>query len=131
MAKGDAEILRDALARPGTDPEAFYAILDPEIEWNTTRQVPDGEVTRGVASVRRFFRTWQGHLVDYMFDWEALAHAGDTVYGVLRHTARGRESGAPVESRIAQIWTFRDGKVVRYQGFQDEAEARKAAELAD
>jgi ketosteroid isomerase-like protein len=131
MAKGDPETLQDALERAGTDPEAFYAILDPDVEWDTTRQVPDGEVTRGVASVRRFFHTWQGHLVDYMFDWEALAHTGDTVYGVLHHTARGRGSGAPVESRIAQIWTFRRGKVVRYRGFQDEAEARRAAGLAD
>ena len=109
------------------DGGTFYDVLDPEVEWDTTRQVPDGEVSCGVAGVRQFFHRWEGPLAGYEFELEEAIDMGDEVFTVLRQRAKGKGSGVPVEGRIAQIWTFREGKVVRYRGFQDKAEALRAA----
>jgi ketosteroid isomerase-like protein len=127
MSQGDVEILRKALEQASQDPEAFYAVIDPAVEWDTTRQVPDGDVSRGVAGVHRFFRRWEGPLARYEYVLEEVVDMGDQVFTVLCERASGRGSGAPVERRIAQIWTFRGGRVVRYRGFQDKTEALRAA----
>jgi ketosteroid isomerase-like protein len=127
MSQSDVEILRKSLERASEDPEAFYEVLDPAVEWDTRRQVPDGEVGRGVAGVRQFFRRWEGPLARYEFELEEAIDMGDQVFTVLRERATGKGSGVPIEGRIAQIWTFRDGKVVRYRGFHDKTEALRAA----
>lgn len=36
-----------------------------------------------------------------------------------------------VENRIGQVWTFRKGKAVRWQMFEDPAEAFEAAGLPE
>ena len=41
-----------------------------------------------------------------------VLHADDRVVVIIRVEARGRESGAEVRARYANVWTFRDGKVV-------------------
>ena len=47
-----------------------------------------------------------------------------------RESGRGAISGAATEERsIYQVLTFREGKVLRYQEFYDEADARRAAGL--
>jgi hypothetical protein len=42
----------------------------------------------------------------------------------------GRHSGVEVNMEVFQLWTFRDGKLVRGQGFFERAEALKAAGVA-
>jgi ketosteroid isomerase-like protein len=42
---------------------------------------------------------------------------------------RGRESGAPVEMRVGQLWTFREGRAVRMVMYYDVDEARRDAGL--
>ena len=49
----------------------------------------------------------------------------------LRQWGRGKGSGVPVEYRFFGVWTFRDGKVIRYKGFNERAEALEAAGLRE
>jgi ketosteroid isomerase-like protein len=44
-------------------------------------------------------------------------------------TGRGQESGLVLDMRIGQMWTFRDGKVIRYQTFPTWQQALEAAGL--
>ena len=45
---------------------------------------------------------------------------------LLRYRARGRGSGAEVEGRESALFTFRDGRVVRYEWFHGETGAFEA-----
>jgi ketosteroid isomerase-like protein len=72
---------------------------------------------------------WLGIFSDYSREVEALIDAGDEVIAVIRLRGKGRGSGAPIEGRVAQIWTFRNGKVVRYRDFPNKANALSAAGL--
>jgi ketosteroid isomerase-like protein len=43
---------------------------------------------------------------------------------------RGRESGVELDQPLGWLLTFRDGKLLRYEVFADQGEARRAAGLA-
>jgi hypothetical protein len=50
---------------------------------------------------------------------------------LLYQWVRGKGSGAEAESRIGQVWTFRDGVVVRWENFSTPAEALEAAGIRE
>ena len=50
---------------------------------------------------------------------------------VINFRGRGKQSGAEVSMEFFQLWTFRDGKITRGQGFFDREEALKAAGLSE
>ena len=45
---------------------------------------------------------------------------------VVRYSARGRGSGVEVEGTESSLWTFRGGKVIRYEWFHGPEDAFKA-----
>jgi hypothetical protein len=46
-------------------------------------------------------------------------------------TGRGRGSGLVLDMRIGQIWTFRGGKVIRYESRPSWEEALEAVGLSE
>ena len=77
-----------------------------------------------------FFRDWVEPWAELQVDWELLPAEPDRVLAILDMRGRGRESGAPVEMHVGQLWTFRDGRFVRMVLYYDVDEARRAAGLA-
>jgi ketosteroid isomerase-like protein len=65
--------------------------------------------------------------------WEPreLIPTGRHVLVRARIVASGAASGTPIEVDEAQVWTFRDGLIVRLQGFPTMDEARATAEALD
>jgi ketosteroid isomerase-like protein len=51
---------------------------------------------------------------------------GDRVAVLVRYRARGRGSGAEVEGSESALFTFREGRVARYEWFHGEADAFEA-----
>lgn len=132
MPRGNAEILRAALGRALEDPEAFYSILDPEIEWDQTAQWPDaGGSVVGVPAVREFFRSWVGAFEEFSFDIEEMIETGDSVFVSMHQHGVGKSSGVGVDQSFAQVWTFRDGRVIRFKAYSSRAAALEAAGLAE
>jgi len=60
-----------------------------------------------------------------------LIEAEDSVLAVINFRGRGKASGAEVNIELFQLWTFRDGKIIRGQGFFDREEALEAAGLRE
>lgn len=126
----NTSILRKAGSRSLEDPESFFVILDPGIEWDPSALVPDATVTRGTDAVRAYFREFLRTFDEYGYEWEEMIEVGDEVITVMRSWGKGKGSGVTVESRVAQVWTFRDGRVVRYRDFLDKAAALAAVSRA-
>ena len=86
---------------------------------------------RGRAEVRQFFEailnTWETVTVDLE---EVIEGAGGRVLGVEQWRTRGRE-GIEVGTKIFDLYTFRNGLIVRGDGFLDKAEALQAAGLSE
>lgn len=109
--KSNVELLREALGgRSG--PDAFYELLDTEIEWDVSRAPGSTTIIHGRDAVRAFMPTWRHGWEYWTFD-EDFIDAGDHVVTL-----------AP--GKRAAVWTFRDGKVVRFAWYE-----RESAALAD
>jgi len=81
--------------------------------------------------VRESFERWLDQWDEYGTEAERFVDCGDEVLVAARERGRGARSGATVSSRIFIVVTFRDGKVLRYREFYDEAAALEAAGLQD
>ena len=77
------------------------------------------EFTRAGEKLLDAWELWLGEA-------EELKAEGDRVAVLVRYRARGRGSGAEVQGRESALFTFREGKVVRYEWFHGEADAFEA-----
>jgi ketosteroid isomerase-like protein len=112
-------------------PEFIEQLCDPEIEWIEDPQRADGRTYHGHQGVRESWEQWFDQWDEYEFEVERIVDCGERVLVVTREHARGTTSGATVSARNFMVLTFRDSKILRYQEFYDEADARKAAGLPD
>jgi ketosteroid isomerase-like protein len=113
--------------------DVFWALLDENVVWDL-RAHPildlDG-VYVGRDAVVEASRHWWGAWTDYRLDIEELIDAGSSVVVVLREHGRGKGSGAPFEQRLAQVWTFGQGRIIRWEIFPDKAAAVEAAGVSE
>jgi ketosteroid isomerase-like protein len=103
--------------------------LDPDFEWIVPGHV-EGEVRRGPEEVTAFFEEWIGAFDDMEIDYEFLEAGDQRVLVLVTMRGVGRESGAPVEMKMAQLWTFAGGKARRMVFYDDQAEGLAEAGLA-
>jgi ketosteroid isomerase-like protein len=110
------------------DIEASLEILHPEIEWHTyIVPGPGGGVYHGHDGVRELWSDARRIFGDFRNVPEDLFEGDDRVVAFVRVEGVGTKSGVAVEARIAHLYTFRDGKVVRVESFEDRAEALRLA----
>jgi ketosteroid isomerase-like protein len=114
--------------------ELDLQLVDPDVEWDASRLtevVPDlAEVYQGHDGVRTYWRRWFEAWSDLEFEFE-LRDAGDEVVVLLRNQRQwGRHSGICTElAPYAQVFTLREGKIVRWRTFPDQESALKAVGL--
>jgi ketosteroid isomerase-like protein len=108
--------------------EEALAGLDPDFEWVVPGH-PEGDVRHGPEATIAFFRDWIEPWAELHVDWELLPAEPDRVLAILDMHGLGRESRAPVEMRVGQLWTFRDGRAVSMVLYTDVDEARRDAGL--
>jgi ketosteroid isomerase-like protein len=117
------------------DQEAFLAALpgiaealcDPEVEWIEAPERVDRRTFHGIDGMVESFRRWLEDFDEYSFEAERYEDHGDRVLVAARESGRGSGSGASIESRIYCVLSLKDGKLLRYEEFYDEAAAREAA----
>ena len=113
--------------------DAAWKFLDPDLEWETSPNLPDAGVYRGRERVRAFMEeqwevVWGGVP---RVDIERAFDCGDDVLLFTRARGKGSHTGISLDVRIAQLLTLRTGKVVRVKVFPDREEALKATGLPE
>jgi ketosteroid isomerase-like protein len=113
--------------------ETFWALLDDDVVWDMHElPVPDLHgVYEGRDAVIEASRHYWGTWDDYRLDAEELIDAGSSVVVAVRERGRGKGSGAPFDQRWAQVWTFRRGRIIRWELFPTKAAALEAAGLSE
>jgi ketosteroid isomerase-like protein len=102
--------------------------LGPDFEWVVPYH-PEGELRRGADAVIGFFRDWREQFDDLEVNWALHELDAERVLAIIDSRGRGKASGAPVEMRFAQLWTWRDERFVRMVLYLDVDEGRRAAGL--
>ena len=66
---------------------------------------------------------WKSEWDDYELIPEDFTDMGDCVLATVRLRGRGRGSGVEVDARFFDLYTLRDGKIIRMDQFAEESEA--------
>jgi ketosteroid isomerase-like protein len=129
MSQENVELVRRGLESV----DAFWAMLDEYVVWDLRdRPVVDlDSVYVGRDAVVKASRHYWGTWRDYRLDPEELLDAGSTVVVVFRERGRGKGSGAPIDQRLTQAWTFSGGRIIRWEVFADRARALEAVGLSE
>jgi uncharacterized protein len=100
------------------------------LEDNVEYVNPPGAIEPGTRTGVTEFALAGQRLLDSWEFWRAESletkAVGDRVAVLVRYRARGRGSGAEVEGSESALFTFRDGKVVRYEWFHGQGDAFEA-----
>lgn len=111
------ETLRRLFERFNETGELDFSVTDPEVELHPRPDVPDGRIWRGSDGIRDFFAATAEAFDPIRWDAQEMIAEGRHVVVRTHVTAYGASSGTPIEMDEAQLWTFRDGLIVRLQGF--------------
>jgi ketosteroid isomerase-like protein len=79
------------------------------------------------AGYERWHEAWEAETTTVE---EVIGH-GDRVFAAGRFHARGRASGVAVETRHYEVYTMRDGTILRIDEFREREEALEAAGLRE
>ena len=103
------------------------SLLDPEVAYEDTT-LPDhvGETYRGHEGVSRATVRWIEPYETFSIELERIVGAGDRLVSIHRVRARARHTGIEAEGPVAYLWTFRGGKVIRFESFREPSEALEA-----
>ena len=103
-----------------------------DMEFHSVFAATEGRIYRGTSGLREWAEdvdsAFEGFRVE-LLDLTEL-DAGRAILSV-RVAGRARASGIPVDQRLAQIWTWRDGQLWRNHVFTDTQEAFRAAGVAE
>ena len=124
MSQENVEIVRRFLLVE-VDEALTYA--DPDIVWNPIEELP----AQGHGAVRTSLAHWKAEWHDYKVMPEEFEDRGDRVVVTVRLRGRGRGSGIEIDARFYDVYTLRDGKIVRMDQFTARSQALQAVGLRE
>jgi ketosteroid isomerase-like protein len=119
MSQANVEIVRRFLS---VDVDAAMPYADSGIVWNPIEELP----TQGHEAVRASLAHWKAEWDDYKVMPEEFVDMGDSVLVTVHLRGRGRGSGVEIDARFYDVYTLRDGKIVRMDQFTERSEALEA-----
>ena len=106
--------------RAGTD------LFDRDVVLVLRPEFPDAGIYQGRDRIRaymeRFLESWTKAAIEA----EDVLGSGDRVAVAVRQQATGSASGVEIDMRYWQVWTFREGTVLRIESIMECSEALEA-----
>jgi ketosteroid isomerase-like protein len=106
-------------------------LLDPDVEWEWSESgaslLGGPRVYRGPKGVEAATREWLEVWEWFWIEAEEIIDAGDQVVALTHNQGKPKHGGAEVSDRRAEVWTLRNGKVIRHKSYDDRTEALLAA----
>ena len=128
MSQENVKVVREAWdAYSGGDYDRIAGFHDPHIVVVT---LEDGAVYGNDAVLANYER-WDEAWEEAETTLEEVIGHGDRVFVAARFHGRGRASGVEVETRLYEVYTVRDGKVLRIDEYATRDEALEAAGLEE
>lgn len=110
------------------DIPTVLAALDPQVEWWEAENFiyADGNPYVGPETVltgvfMRIASDWDGFAVTP----KEVLDAGDTAVGQGIYSGTHKQTGKQVRAQFAHFFTFRDGKIVKFQQYTDTAQFKQ------
>jgi ketosteroid isomerase-like protein len=124
MQQQNIEALRRAYAAFNRgDIAATTEALDFNIVWIEPPEFPGGGTYHGHEGVRKYLTQSRTAWAEVSSDPERIISAGDKIVVFVHARVRAKNSVAWNEVRLADVYTFRDGKAVQMRAFADRSQA--------
>jgi ketosteroid isomerase-like protein len=104
--------------------------MDPDIEWIEPPEFPGGGSYRGHAGMSLYLTQSRAAWADVRSEPEKFIAAGDRVVVLVHARVRAKDSDVWSDVRLADVYTFRNGKAVRMQAFADRQDALRSVGAA-
>jgi ketosteroid isomerase-like protein len=135
MSGENVEAFRQAIAAYNRrDIDAFLEAFDPMVEIHPLTLAMFGQeaaVYRGHDGIRRFIRDVDEVLPHLQVEPLEIRDLGERIVASGRLRARGRASGAEVDSPIGWVVEFSEGRVTRMRDYLDPEQALQAVGLRE
>ena len=133
MSQENVEVVRAMYeaANAGDELDANFALLAPDVEFHVSGAFPDlDSVYRGHEGMRKLNDALNEPWATLSLDPVRFIDAGSDVLVLSEFHAVGRD-GMEVRRELANLWTLRDGLIVKMRAFPDHESAVEAAGLSD
>jgi ketosteroid isomerase-like protein len=132
VSEENVATLRRGFAAFGEDGTPDLGTIDPEIQIVNFDSFPVTRPYRGFEGVMRWLADISEPFDEFKFELvDVLADDDDRVVTRVRATGASRTGGPPFELEWGAIYTFRNEKMIRAEGFRTPAEALAAAGLSE
>jgi hypothetical protein len=120
----ETEALREAYAALNrNDIPAAVNAFDPQIEWTEPAEYPGGGTYHGHAGVTAHLSQARGSWAEGSCEPERFMVAGDKIIVFVHVRVRLKDNMEWHEGRLADVYTFRNGKAVQMRAFADRRQA--------
>lgn len=93
----------------------LQAALAPRFEWTEAAGFPYAGTFHTLEEVgKNVFARLSTEWIDYRAETESFFDAGDTIIVTGYYKGTHAKSKGVMNARFAHIWTFKDGKIVKY-----------------
>jgi ketosteroid isomerase-like protein len=98
-------------------------LLHPDVQLHEARALPGSVSAVGLDAVKRYLSRFGTYWSEFFWEPLAFRTAGERVLMPARLHLTGRESGIAVVHEWLYVFTVRDGKLLRQDGFSEPGEA--------
>lgn len=104
----------------------------PDFVWDMSNYTgwPEQQTYDGIEGAAAFMAEWIEAWEDWEWEVRALHDIDDKVVAVMHQSGRSKSTGVRAEMDFAQVFTLKDGKLLRMQMYADPDEALEAVGLA-
>jgi ketosteroid isomerase-like protein len=113
------------------DFDGAVEFFDREVAFVIRPEFPDAGTYVGAEEIAAYTRGFLDPWVQVTIEAEETIIAGDSVLVAVRQRGAGDSSGVATEMRYFTLWSFRGGRVVRFENLRERADALEAAGLSD
>ena len=124
--------LRDAYAAFNRgDIDAAVQPLDADIEWSEPPEFPGGGTYHGREGAKRYLTQSRAGVAEVISEPERFITDGNRIVVFVHARVRPTGSNEWQEVRLADVYTFRDGKAIQMRAFADRQEALRWAGVGE
>jgi ketosteroid isomerase-like protein len=109
------------------DIDAAVKVLDPNVEWSEPKEFPGGGTYHGIDGAKRYLAQSRAGADEVISEPEQFIFTGDRIVVFVHARVRPKGSNAWQDIRLADVYTFRNGKAVQMRAFSNREEALRWA----
>jgi ketosteroid isomerase-like protein len=120
----ETEALRKAYAAFNrNDIAATVEALDPQIEWTEPAEFPGGGTYHGHGGVKAYLSQSRAAWAEIHSEPERFIVVGDKIVVFVHVRAKPKDGTGLHETRLTDVFTFRNGKAIQMRAFADRLQA--------